>query len=369
VDAWTINEAARLLIDAQNPVAITSYLGRHHEAVEPLVKLAETLGMRVVSQDMRMNFPTTHPMWAGISPNPYLNDADVVLIIDHLVPYIPANAQPNQSARIIHIDIDPVKTNCPLWQFPVDIRIQADSSKAVPALYEAVSNLSNPDDRARFQQRFQSLQEEHEAERSKYAKEARAKAKRKPISPDWLAYCIAQELRDDDIVVSDTVSNWPTVSRHLRRTKPGTVFHPGGMGLGGVLGTALGAKLAATDSTVVCLTTDGNFIFGEPIATLWAANKYNAPFLTIVFNNRGYHAVGRAINRAYGSESYFQKRGEFEEARFTPSISYAEISRACGVWSAVVDDPAKVPLAIRNGLDRVGRGESVVLEIQLEDPF
>jgi acetolactate synthase-1/2/3 large subunit len=89
-----LDEAARLLVGAENPLAITSYLGRHPQSVAPLVELAESLGMRVVSQGMRMNFPTNHPLSAGASPNPYLKEADVILIIDHQIPYLPTKVKP-----------------------------------------------------------------------------------------------------------------------------------------------------------------------------------------------------------------------------------------------------------------------------------
>jgi acetolactate synthase-1/2/3 large subunit len=58
-------------------------------------------------------------------------------------------------AKIIHIDIDPAKVNMPLWSFPADLRIQADSSKAIPAIYEMVSELITSEDKARLQERFQ----------------------------------------------------------------------------------------------------------------------------------------------------------------------------------------------------------------------
>jgi acetolactate synthase-1/2/3 large subunit len=128
-DASALAQAAKLLIDAQNPLVITSYLGRHTQAVAPFVELAETLGMRVVSMGMRMNFPTEHPLWAGISSNPYLADSDVILIIDQQMPYVPVEVKPAADAKIIYIDIDPVKASYPLWNFPADIRIQADSAR------------------------------------------------------------------------------------------------------------------------------------------------------------------------------------------------------------------------------------------------
>lgn len=366
-NASAIAQAARLLASADSPLAITGYLGRHPQTVAPFVELAESLGMRVVSQGMRMNFPTDHPLFAGESPDPYLKDADVILIIDQQVPYLPIHAQPAPDAKIIYIDIDPVKASYPLWNFPADVRIQADSSRAVPALSHAVRELFTSKDRARCRKHFRRYQEEHETKRAEWQSSALAKARQRPISAEWLAYCIAQEIDDDAIIINETVSNQPIVAHHLHRTKPGSLFRVGGSGLGWGLGLALGAKLATPESTVVCLTTDGSFIFGHPLPALSAANNSNAPFLTIIFNNQGYYAVKRAIIRAYGAESYTAKKGEWKGVEFTPP-DFAQVARACGAWGELVEDPAALSPAIAEALTRVRGGQSVVLDVWLERP-
>ena len=138
-DTALLSEAASMLIEAENPLIITGYSGRNTDSVAPLVELAETVSVRVIASHLRMNFPTTHPLCSGFDPNPYLEDADVILIIDHDVPYVPAIARLKSDARIIHIDIDPVKQDMPTWGFPVDILIQADSNKASPALSQMIS--------------------------------------------------------------------------------------------------------------------------------------------------------------------------------------------------------------------------------------
>ena len=364
-NASAIAQTARLLVNARNPLVITHYLGRHHQTVAPLVELAESLGVRVVSQGMRMNFPTNHPLFAGESSEPFQKDADVILIIDKQVPYVPLNFQPSPDTKIIHIDIDPVKIDYPSWSFPADIRIQADSGQAVPALGRAVQEILTADDTTRCQERFRRLQEEHEAKRAEWKVGALAKAKQKPISADWLAYCVAQAIDDNDIVVNEVLSNRAEVAHHLQRTQPGTLFRAGGSGLGWGLGFALGAKLAAPEKTVVCLTTDGSFIFGQPIPALWAANNHHAPFLTVIFNNQEYNAVKRAMLRAYGKESYTAKIGNWQGVEFAPP-DFAQIARACGIQGETVEDPQALPTAIAGALMQVRSGQSVVLDVRME---
>lgn len=367
-DASALRQAARLLIDAQNPLAITTYLGRHCQAVAPFVKLAETLAMRVGSRNTRMNFPTDHPSWVGTSADPYLRDADVILIVDSAVPYSPPPAvQPSPDAKIIYIDIDPVKASLPLWNFPADLRIQADSSKAIPALYEIVSELSTSKDRARFQERFQHLQGEQEVRRTQYQSEVKARAEQRPISPEWFAYCLAQEVDEDTIIFDEALMASGPMARHLRRTKPGTIFAGAG-NLGAGLGGALGIKLASPESTVVCVTGDGGFLYGHPIAALWAASRYNAPFLSIVVDNEGYRAIDWILNTNYGPESYFAKTDERLGTSFSPPPDYALIAQASGAWGETVEDPDSLQLAIRKALQRVRDGQPVVLAVKVGKP-
>jgi acetolactate synthase-1/2/3 large subunit len=219
----------------------------------------------------------------------------------------------------------------------------------------------------RFQERFQRYQEATDIRRAERQRDAMDRAKHHPISPEWLAYCINQAVGDDDIIMNESVSNRHVVGRQLHRTQPGTLFQVGGSGLGWGLGTALGAKLASPDKTVVCITTDGSFIFGQPLPALWASNNYNIPFLTILFNNQQYNAVKRSIIGSYGNNSYTATKGKWQGVEFTPP-DFAQVSRACGVWGERVDDPDKLLQTIKDALTRVRGGQSAVLDVWLEKP-
>jgi len=121
VDKTLMEQAAAMLMKAEEPLLITGHSGRHSQGVASLVELAQTLGARVVTSQYRMNFPTTHPLFGGFDSGPYIKDADVIFVIDHDVPYIPGRAKLRSDAKIIHFDIDPVKRDFPVWGFPADI--------------------------------------------------------------------------------------------------------------------------------------------------------------------------------------------------------------------------------------------------------
>ncbi|MFC2012553.1 thiamine pyrophosphate-binding protein, partial [Chloroflexota bacterium] len=159
-DSALMEQAAAMLIEAEEPIIMTGYSGRHHGAVGALVELAETLGARVISSQYHMNFPTTHPLFGGFGAGPQLSSADVIFIIDQDVPYVPSTANLKPDAKIIHIDIDAIKRDLPMWGFPADILVECDSSKALPLLTGIIRQKATPEDKARFKARAEKQQEQ-----------------------------------------------------------------------------------------------------------------------------------------------------------------------------------------------------------------
>ena len=188
VDTNVLEKVADMLLEAEKPLILGSYSGRHPESVESLIKLAEMTGARVLTAQTRLNFPSSHPLCTGIDPiagraeiAPYLEEADVVFIIDHEVPYVPAKERPNKDTRIVHFDIDPVKTTIPLWTFPADIAVKCDSSKAIPLLNDMLSRKMTSEKRYRVESHSTKLKNEHMVLRKGWITVATSKAKQKPM--------------------------------------------------------------------------------------------------------------------------------------------------------------------------------------------
>src|SRR6185436_9883214 len=75
-DSAALEQAADLLIGAENPLIVTKYLGRNIEAVPLLVELAELLAIPVVQQLTCVNFPTDHPLYVGYQATKYSKNSD-----------------------------------------------------------------------------------------------------------------------------------------------------------------------------------------------------------------------------------------------------------------------------------------------------
>ena len=160
-DVSALGQAADALLAAKDPLLVVGYSGRYTQNVQALIQLAETVCAPVLTSQVWMNFPTDHPLCAGIEQiggsrkgNPYIADADVILAIDYTMPYVPGDGLPGPDARIIHIDVDPLTQGRPLWGRGADLYIQADSRQAIPALNELIRQRLTPEKRRILQEPF-----------------------------------------------------------------------------------------------------------------------------------------------------------------------------------------------------------------------
>ncbi|MFB3886497.1 MAG: thiamine pyrophosphate-requiring protein [Thermodesulfobacteriota bacterium] len=375
IEMGTLQRVADRLVRSQNPIVLTAYSGRHPQSVEALVELAETLAMRVITTDRTMNFPSTHPLCPGIDEGKgrfdhYIDEADLLLLIDYDFPGHQEKKAPRKETQIIHIDIEALKRGKPIWGRTPDVLIEGDSSKILPALSEVVRGrlMGKPD--PRFRDRFNRLKDEHRKLRDMWRSKAMNEADQKPISPEWLAYCLNEIMDEEDILVQQAPSNTSAMVHQVPRTKPGTLYGWGnkidisGGSMGWPLGAGFGAKLAAPDRRVVSLIGDGGFIYGSPVATLWGASAYNAPFLTIVCNNQRYNAITEGMRKRYGEETVSGEKGFEIGAEFRTPPDYALIAKACNAYGQTVEDPDELLSALKNGVDQVQRGKPAVVNVR-----
>jgi acetolactate synthase I/II/III large subunit len=366
-DPESLVQAAQWLIEAERPLILVAYAGRNPKAVASLVRLAEKLAAPVVELRHRMNFPSGHPLHLGFSAAHYLQLADCVLIVDHDVPWVPAQGQPPSECRIIHVDIDPLKRDIPIWGLPVDLSIQADSSQAMSGLAEEVERRLAPINRVQIEARRRVVTAEHQAQRAGWRQRALDLAARQPIAPEWAAYCLSEIVDDDTVIVSEAVSNNPVLWHYLNLDSPGTYYQSLGSGLGWGLGAALGAKLASPTKTIICAVGDGSWVFGSPIVAYWAAEQYRSPFLTVIFNNQAYAATTEAI-LAIAPEGFARYTGNYPGCGLPKPPLYSKVAEAMGLWARTVDDPAKLQLVLREALDEVHRGRSALVDICVSSP-
>jgi acetolactate synthase-1/2/3 large subunit len=343
-DPEAVRRAARLLAGARNPLILSKAGGRDGRAVPALVALAERLGAGFVDQfHTYVNFPQDHPLHAGFDAAPYLHAADVIVAVESDVPWFPALRAPRPETPVIQIGVDPLFARYPVRGFPAEVALAGAPRLTLLALEEALRPLV-PD--AAAAERRERWGAEHRRLREKWAEAARAVSADRPLDFLWVSRCVG-DLVDDRTIVVDEYDLDPTQACFRR---PGTYFgsSPAG-GLGWGLGAALGAKLAAPDHTVICCVGDGSYIFGAPTAAHFVSRAHAIPALFVVFNNRAWNAVKRAV-RSHAPEGWTAKTGAIPLSDLEPAPDYELVCRASGGWAERVEDPAALPDLLRRAL-------------------
>ena len=361
-DPADARRAAEWLIKADNPLLCLAKSGRNPESVEHVVRLAELLALPVAEGHTdRLNFPTTHPLF-GTGPAP--KDADALLVMESPIPYSPGMDSPQSSAKVIWVDVDPVFSRYKTMEHRADLWLPVSTVGAAQAIYEAATSLLTAGDISRIADRRARL-EERKREQVAAAEETALKAgQRRPIHPRWVAYQLGKILEPDTILLDDALSSAPLVQTYRARTQPSTYFKSGGSSGGWGSGAAFGAKLARPQSDVILATGDGYFMFGTPMAALWAAAHHGAPFMSVVFVNRSYSTGTRGLISTYPDGSA-ANAGNYDGGLFDPPPDFAKMAEAANSYGETVTEPEEVGPALRRGLEHVRNGTPAVLAVML----
>jgi acetolactate synthase-1/2/3 large subunit len=362
-DQEGVLEIARRLVEAENPFVVVAGSGRNPASVPALVALCEMLGLPVVNSISRafLSFPFNHPLFQGSSD---LSSADMVLVIDADVPWMPGPTAPGPDAYVAVVDIDPVKQKFPTYEFTANLRMISDPLLAILAITEAARQLLSMGGASYFEQRAERLGQSSRSRFLALEQEAKARSGSNPIDPLWLNYQIGQALEDDDIVIDEAL---PSSRFHefLRLARPGSyVVNPGTSG-GWAPGAALGAKCAAPDRDVIAVSGDGFYMFGTPAPALWAAAHYKLPFMMIVFQNRSYSTGTVRLNTAYPDAMAKRPDFDYEGSYFDPPIDFAKEAEAAGAYGENVRDPNEIGPALKRGRAQIRRGVPAVISVWL----
>src|SRR5215470_8056872 len=362
-----IAEIANALAAAQKPLIVTSYLGRNPDAVPALVELAELLAIPVLeSAAFCVNFPGNHYLHAGYqftttAQNPVLAAADVILVLDSDVPWIPATSKPGPDAAIYVVDIDPVKASLPMWHVPARRIAGADSKVAVEQISRFVRDQVLIDAGVQFR----SAVVEDASRVRRAALDALERPEHDVITPRYLTACVRELLAGADaLVLTEAITNYQVVAEHLRASRPGSLIGSGGGSLGWSGGGAVGAKLAAPERVVVSLTGDGSFLFGVPSSAQWVARRYGTPTLTVIYDNRGWAAPRFSTLQVHPDGA--AARADDFHVSFEPEADLAGVAQAAGgAYGVRVSDPGELPGVLKDALAVVRGGRSAVVSVQL----
>ena len=351
-DGQAIATLAEWIAAAERPLIVASSL--LPEAVPLIAHLAERCAIPVVMHNSRtVCLPSSHPMHFGFEPGALLADADLVIVLESDVPWIPHLQHPPAGCRVAHVAEDPFFVRYPMRSFPSDLAVQAGCINALDALVKAVEPRLQMAD-ARIAARRARLTERMRLRRAQLAKDSAAGG---TISPAYLSRVIGETVGDDAIIFNE----YPLRPDHCAREKPGSFFALGPAGgLGWGFGAALGAKLAAPDAFVVATLGDGAYMFANPTVGHWVSATHNIPILTVVFNNSRYGAVRNATLSMFKDGAAGENDGR-TFADLDASPAYEAMAMAQGAYAERVEKPADLPNALLRAREAVVSGRRQAL--------
>jgi acetolactate synthase-1/2/3 large subunit len=359
-DPAALAQLANLLRAARAPLIITSDVGRKAGAAAALAAFAQRFAVPVVQYRPRfLCLPTTHEMHCGFDATPLLPAADLVLVLESDVPWIPGQVAPNAACKVVHLGVDPLYARYPIRGFRADLTITGEAVGALAQLDLALQKVD-----AGFQARIEARRKTAADFRKTHGLPGTSMTQAPAaMSAKWVTRCI------DDICDADTVvlNEYPLVLEELMRIKPSNYYsHSPAGGLGWAIGAALGFKLARPGQTLIAAVGDGAYMFNNPTPAHFVSRAAGLPVLVVIFNNRRWGAVHRATMSMYpGGDAAHAEQPPL--SCLEPSPEYEKVVEASGGYGECVTDPAELPAALQRALHamRVEKRQAL-LNVQTE---
>lgn len=376
---------ANELASAERPLVVVGYTGRNENAVTELVKLADTIkGLQVLDTGgCDMCFPANHPSSLGMRYGVHdaITTADVILVVDCDVPWIPTQCKPSSSAKVFHIDIDPLKQQMPVFYIPSLETYRADSSIALKQLNQYIGsneNLMETLSTEKYESRHLSVKKVHKRRMELLETQAATpQGVDAPLNVSYLFSQVRKACPVDTIWAVEAVTLSQVVADYIQASLPKSWINCGGGGLGWSGGGALGIKLATDDQhggrgkgKFVCqIVGDGTYLFTVPGSVYWIARRYNIPVLTIVLNNKGWNAPRRSLLLVHPDEAGSRATNEELNISFAPTPDYAGIAKAAAggdLWAGRAGSVEELTKLLPEAVKCVMNGKGAVLEAQLD---
>jgi acetolactate synthase-1/2/3 large subunit len=375
-EAAAVEQAADMLVAADNPLLLTEYAARMPIGFNPTVELAETIGAAVFDTNKRLGFPNRHPLSVSFHPDAF-KGVDLVAALD-VVDWTRGSHKLNSQTREITvvtapeckwIDIGFADIEISKWAMDYNkhhnwhLRVLGDTVLTIPALTAACRARIDGNKKlaSRIEERKKEIEEKHARQWQKWQDQVKEQWDQRPMTESRLAHEVWQVIKDEDwVLTANTLKEW--VHKVWDFDKP--YRHVGReLGTGTQIGMSIGVALAhkGTGRLVVDLQPDGDLMFD--LGALWMPIKYEIPMLVIMYNNRAYyndwaHQIHMAHLR--GTDPARAYIGMDLEA---PSPDFSHIAKGMG-WYAEgpIEDPKAVGPAIRRAIEQVKAGKPALVD-------
>ena len=310
-----IKKAVQMLASAKRPIV---YFGGGvvlGNASEEMTKFVRMIGAPCTGTLMGLGaYPSSDRQFLGMlgmhgtyEANLAMQNADVVLAIgarfDDRVISVPSKFF-EKAKKIIHIDIDPSSI---AKRVKVDIPIVGDVKNVLSEMIQLWGKQESAPAADSLDKWWKSIEEWRSRNCLWFDNESEI------IKPQYVIQKLAEITNNSAIITSDVGQHQMFTAQYYPFERPRQWLNSGGLGTMGVgLPYAIGAKLAAPDQDVFCITGEGSIQMN--IQELSTCFQYRVPVNIVTLNN-GYLGMVRQWQELYygnrESETYFDSLPDF----------------------------------------------------------
>ena len=351
-DMSGLKTAIQWIKEASKPVLLVGGGAIIANASAEVTKLAELLCAPVVVTLMGVGvMPTGHPLYLGplgmhgrMCALETFQNADLVIAIG--TKFSDRTFSPHsrfgKDCRVVQIDIDSTEFD---KHKNTSVNLLCDAKKGTAALLDGLAKYAS--------------------QHKKWSEHCSAKKKQcvcktdiniTPIVPQKVMFELNKYLDagKDMIITTDVGQNQMWAMHYLHIQKPRQFLSSGNFGtMGFGLPSAIGAKAAKPDSTVVTITGDGGLqMVQQELATAVAEDL---PVVIVLLNN-GWLGMVRQWQKLFWDR-------RFSETELKADPDFTKIAEAYGAKGMLVTKPGDVADALKTAIDS---GETYLLDIHVD---
>ena len=356
-DPNAVKLAAELLLKAERPVLIVGLGALVSGACDEIAQFAELLEIPVATTlSGKGVIPENHPLSIGVvgaysrkCANDAVEESDLVFFVGCSIDGMVTDAWrlPGREAKIIHLDIDPYVFG---RNYRTEVSLYSDAQLGLIDVMNAIKEIEDTARPVRAswasKVKFAVTQWREEVKKISASDSV-------PIKPQRVIMELRSLLDPADILAADTgyMSAWTGVLYDV--LAKGRTFIRAAGSLGWAFPAALGAKLAAPDKKVVCVTGDGGFTYH--LAELETALRHRIPAVAVVLNNKSLAFEHHILK-------YYYQGKAFEIADYE-DVNFGKIANSFGCFGIRVERPAEIREALINAFNS---GKPAVVDIVVD---
>ncbi len=339
--AGQISRAVKAIRDARRPVIFGGGGLIRSGASKALRELAETANIPVILSLMGLGaYPGDGELFLGmpgmhgsVTANYALTEADLIIATgvrfdDRVTGKLESFAN---KAKIIHIDIDPAEIG---KNVTIDVPIVGD----VRLVLEELIRKLRPGNTVKWLKQIESWQKE-------YPMPLGANGAGDALKPQFVIRELSRLSGKNTILATDVGQHQMWSAQHFVVREPQTFITSGGLGtMGYGFPAAIGAKLAAPDKKVICITGDGSFQMNIQELATAVHNKLD---ITIALINNSYLGMVRQWQ-----DIFYEKR--YSHTSMEGSPDFVRVAEAYGAQGLRASSEQEATAAIGQAMTEKG---------------